>query len=80
MDYTELAVRHQVTRRRLEGLARQSRRKYVDAHCSVFTSGTFRNLMTELHRLDYIPFVIEKLIEPERPNIDFFCSLVLENS
>lgn len=75
VDYAELCVRNQISRRRVDALAAKSRTEYVDAHCNVFASATFREVITELSRLGFHAFVIEELIGPEAPKLDFFCCL-----
>lgn len=52
-------------------LARQAENKYVDAHCWVFTPGSFRALLGQLERTRLMPFSLMNIYQTQIGFMDF---------
>jgi hypothetical protein len=48
---------------------------YVDVHCNVFTTSSWREILNSIITLQLIPFIIEDIGDVECNNIDFHCVL-----
>ena len=71
----DLVCRGRLNRMGINDLAKRVREEYVDAHCNVFTSGSFRDIIDELCRFRYQPFEVVHLDDVAHPYGDFIALL-----
>lgn len=59
--------------------ASESLRRYIDAHCWVFTAESFVELLDQIASIKHMPFKIANLFPPERGTNEFFVTLKMSD-